>query len=164
MRRKPFGATYQPQLTKEVVMAKWSASANLQTALQRNCEKLNKPASTVLFRRGEKAFGMFLVLSGKVRLDFGADTPTTGCYGPGALVGFPATLTRGPYSMTATVIETAELGFVRAEILDMMLRGKDDFICRELLALLGEKLAELHKVTRSLIENDRLPSQRSTIA
>ena len=66
--------------------------------------------------------------------------------------------------MTATVIETAELGFVRAEILDMMLRGKDDFICRELLALLGEKLAELHKVTRSLIENDRLPYQRSTIA
>jgi CRP-like cAMP-binding protein len=145
-------------------MANWSASANLQTALELNCEKLSKPASTMLFHRGEKAFGMFLILSGRIRLDFGADTPTAGLWGPGALVGFPATLTRRRYSMTATVVEAAELGFISPETLDMILRGNDDFICRELLGLLGEKLAELQKVTKALIDNDRLPAQQSTIA
>jgi hypothetical protein len=51
--------------------------------------------TTVLFRRGEPAFGMFLILKGTASLDFGVDGAAglASAYGPGALVGLPATLT-----------------------------------------------------------------------
>jgi len=92
-------------------MAIDTAHASLQLALEQGCEKIRKPRYTVLFRRGEKAIGIFLVFSGKVSLDFGVDSPLARTYGPGALVGLPATVTGRNYSMTATVTEDAELGF-----------------------------------------------------
>jgi CRP-like cAMP-binding protein len=51
------------------------------------------PRYSVLFRRGEKAVGMFVVFSGKVSLDFGIDSSLVRTYGAGALVGLPATIT-----------------------------------------------------------------------
>lgn len=70
-------------------MAKHTSPNNLQTALEKRCERVFMQKSAVLFRRGEKEFGLFLILSGKVSLDFGADTPYTRCHGPGALMGLP---------------------------------------------------------------------------
>ena len=54
-------------------MADETASASLQHVLKTGREMVRKPRSTVLFRRGEKASGMFVVLSGKVSLDLGVD-------------------------------------------------------------------------------------------
>ncbi|MGA7770371.1 MAG: hypothetical protein WCA27_29580, partial [Candidatus Sulfotelmatobacter sp.] len=62
-------------------------------------------------------------------------------HGPGALVGLPSTLTRRNYCMTATVTEDAELGFWRPEALDSLLQNHPD-LCRQLLVILGEKMAE----------------------
>jgi len=109
-------ATLQPilrlLLADEVsLMADDAASANLQHVLEQRSERVCKPRSTVLFRRGDKASGMFVVLSGKVSLDLGVDSALCRTYGPGALVGLPSTLTRNNYSMTATVTEDAELVF-----------------------------------------------------
>jgi len=95
-------------------MADDTASANLQHALEHRSEKVCKPRSTVLFQRGEKASGMFVVLSGKLSLDLGVDSVLGRTCGPGALVGLPSTLTRHSYSMTATVTEDAELGFLES--------------------------------------------------
>jgi len=100
-------------------MADDTASANLQHALEQGSEKVRKPRSTVLFRPGGKASGMFVVLSGKVSLDLGVDSALGRACGPGALVGLPSTLTRHNYSMTATVtegrgtqfLESGRLGF-----------------------------------------------------
>jgi CRP-like cAMP-binding protein len=85
----------------------------------------NNHATTVLFRRGERAFGMFLNLGGTVSLDFGVDGSgaLASTYGPGGLVGLPATRTKRNYSMTATVIDNAELGFVITEVLKSLLRS-----------------------------------------
>ncbi len=85
-------------------MAHNTASANLQHVLEERSEKIRKPRSTVLFRRGERASGMFVVLSGKVSLDLGVDSALSRTYGSGALVGLPSTLTRNNYSMTATLV------------------------------------------------------------
>jgi len=92
-------------------MADDTTSAILQHILEQGSEMVLKPRSTVLFRRGGKASGMFVVLSGKVSLDLGVDSVLGRIYGPGALVGLPSTLTRNNYSMTATVTEDAELVF-----------------------------------------------------
>ena len=134
-------------------MADDTASANLQHALEHRSEKVCKPRSTVLFQRGEKASGMFVVLSGKLSLDLGVDSVLGRACGPGALVGLPSTLTRHSYSMTATVTEDAELGFWSPDALDSLLRNRPD-LCRPLLAILGEKIAENHEVERALITRD----------
>ena len=72
-------------------MADDTASANLHHVLEQASEIVHKPKSTVLFRRGEKASGMFVVLSGKVRLDLGVDSAVGRTCGQGALVGLPST-------------------------------------------------------------------------
>lgn len=109
---------------------------DLRTALRLRGEKIRKAKSSVLFRRGERAFGMFIILQGKVSLDFEVDAAFGRAYGPGALVGLPATLTRHNYAMTATVTEDAELGFWSFEQLDSLLQRQPDF-CRQLLEVLG---------------------------
>jgi CRP-like cAMP-binding protein len=137
-------------------MADDTASANLHNVLEQGSEIVHKPQSSVLFRRGEKASGMFVVLSGKVRLDLGVDSAVGRTCGQGALVGLPSTLTRQNYSMTATVTEDADLGYWSPDALDSLLRTHPDF-CQPLLAILGAKIAENHEVERALLARDKQP-------
>jgi len=137
-------------------MAVSTAPANLQIALEQRCEKVRKPRSTVLFRRGEKACGMFVIFSGKVSLDFGVDSPLSRSYGRGALVGLPATVTRRSYGMTATVTEDAELGLWTPAALDSLLRERPD-LCQQLLVILGERVIENQEVQKALLERDKRP-------
>jgi CRP-like cAMP-binding protein len=130
--------------------------ASLQTVLEEDCEKIRKPRYSVLFRRGEKAFGMFVVLDGTVSLDFGMDSPLARIYGPGALVGLPATVTRRNYSMTATVTEDAELGFWSPEMLESLLRDHPEFCC-QLLAILGERVIDNNENAEQATR--KIPSQ-----
>jgi CRP-like cAMP-binding protein len=151
-------------LAKEYLMAGYNTPADLHTALQQRCTKIWKPKSTVLFRRGQKATGMFVVLSGQVSLDFGVDgsLAINRVYGPGAMVGLPAALTKRNYSMTATVTQDAELGFWPSEALDSLLRKRPD-LCRQLLAVLSEKISENREVTKALLDKEELPSQNSGV-
>jgi hypothetical protein len=55
-------------------MANDVAAENLQEILEQQSIKLSRPALTVLFRRGEPAAGMFVVLSSKVSLDLDFDS------------------------------------------------------------------------------------------
>lgn len=103
-----------------------TAYAHLRYMLEQASEKLRRPKSSVLFRRGDEASGMFIVLSGSVRLDLGVDSIAKRCYGVGALVGLPSAITRRNYSMTATVVEDAELGFITPEGLQSLLRQHPD--------------------------------------
>jgi CRP-like cAMP-binding protein len=118
---------------------------------------MRKPKSTVLFRCGEEAFGMFVIFSGKVSIDFGVDSPQALTYGAGALLGVPATLTRSKYTMTATVTEDAELGFCSPEGLESVLHDRPD-ICRELLTILAKRMAEISEVPKALLKDkEHLP-------
>jgi CRP-like cAMP-binding protein len=112
----------------------------------------------VLFQRGEKTFGMFLVLRGTVGLDFGVDavTPLASVCGPGALVGLPATLTRGNYSMTATVTDDAELGFLTPQDLVSLLRKQPE-LRQQLLTILSAKVTHSEQVTKALLRKEKLP-------
>ncbi|MFZ1918812.1 MAG: cyclic nucleotide-binding domain-containing protein [Terriglobales bacterium] len=132
------------------LMAGHTAPLDLQLALEERCEKVHKPSSAVLFRRGEKAFGMFVVFSGKVNLDFGVDSLRARSYGSGALVGLPATISRSNYSMTATVTEDAELGFLTFAAFDSLLCEHPD-LYQPLLAILGERVIENNELQKSLL-------------
>ena len=131
-------------------MARPIAGSDLQIALAQYSEKIVRPRSTVLFRRGEPSFGSFIIYRGAVSLDVGVDSTFANSYGPGATIGLPETLTRRPYSMTATVTRDAELGFWSLEILDGLLRRTPE-LCERLLILLGETLAEAQGMQKVLL-------------
>jgi CRP-like cAMP-binding protein len=139
-------------------MACFIAHSDLYVALEERCEKVRKSRSTVLFRRGEKAFGMFLVLRGTVSLDFGVDASTAvgSVCGPGALVGLPATLSRSNYSMTATVTDDAELGFLTPEALVSLLRQQPE-IRQQLVTILSAKVTHSEQVAKALLRNEKPP-------
>ena len=143
-------------------MACYDPPTDLQTALQERRVVIYKPKSAVLFRRGEKAFAMFVILSGKVSLDFGVDSALARSYGPGALVGLPATLTGRNYTMTATVAENAELVVWTREALDSLLRSRPDLL-QQLLTVLEERMAENQKLTRALLTRDEQPDQQLNV-
>jgi CRP-like cAMP-binding protein len=108
---------------------------------------------------------MFIVLSSTVNLDFGVDRSLAinRSHGSGALVGLPATLTKRTYSMTATVGENAELGFWPSEALQLLLRQRPE-LCRQLLAVLGERVSENQQVAQSLLRRESLQSRHSGVA
>lgn len=141
-------------------MASRTIPMSLSASLEQNCQKICKPKSTVLFNCGEKAFGIFLVLSGRVSLNLGNDKSLDRYYGPGALLGLPATLTRRDYSMTATVAEDAELGFLPPEVLDSLMRDSPD-LCRELLTVLSERMVEIQQLQKALLSKQRRSSPQS---
>jgi CRP-like cAMP-binding protein len=111
-----------------------------------------------LFRRGEKAFGVFLVVRGTVNLDLGVDTSTalTSACGPGTLVGLPACLAGTNYSMTATVTDDAEVGFLTLQEVVSLLR-KHPELCQQLLSILSARVADSERATKALLHNERLP-------
>lgn len=143
-------------------MACYFPPDDLQTVLKQHRTRLYKGKSAVLFRRGEKARVMYVVLSGKVSLDFGVDSSLARAYGPGALVGLPATLTERNYAMTATVTENAELVVWTREELELLLRRRPE-LCRQLLTVLGERMAENHKLVKSILTRDEQPHQESNV-
>jgi len=139
-------------------MACYIAHPALYEALERRCEIVRKRMSTVLFQRGEKAFGMFLVIRGAVRLDFGVDASTAlgNICGPGALVGLPATLSGANYSMTATVTEDSQVGFLTPQDLACLLREQPE-MRQHFLTILSAKVAHTAEVTKALRRNEKLP-------
>jgi CRP-like cAMP-binding protein len=139
-------------------MACYVAHSDLYAALEQRCERVRKSRSTVLFRRGEKAFGMFLVIRGTVSLDFGVDASTAvgSVCGPGALVGLPATLSSSNYSMTATVTDDAELGFLTSDALVSLLRQQPE-VRQQLLKILSAKVTHSEQVAKALLRNEKPP-------
>jgi CRP-like cAMP-binding protein len=138
-------------------MACWISAVDLPTFLEQHCERLSKPKSAVLFSRGEKAFGVFLVLSGRVSLDAGIDKVPARSYGAGALVGLPATLTEANYSMTATVTEDAELWFLPPQTLDSLMQNDPD-VCQALRTLLSERVLGIQQAQKVGLHNEKLAS------
>ena len=139
-------------------MAPYVAPVDFSLAFQKRCETVQRPKFTVLFRRGDKAFGTFLVLKGTVHLDFGVDgsNPLNRAYGPGALVGLPATLTERAYSMTATVSEDAELGFLSVGELKSLLREQPE-LQLQLLDILAAKIAQIKQARKAMLTQESDP-------
>ena len=83
---RPSRSNLRQVLAQEVTHGCYTAPVKPQTALEQRCdEKVRKPRCTVLFGRGEKATGLFVVLSGRVSLDFGVDAALARSYGPGVV-------------------------------------------------------------------------------
>ena len=100
-------------------------------------------------RRGDACAGAFLICSGKLRLTLDvADTPFhPRILGAGCVVGLPSAVGGSDYSLTAEVLEDAELACVSQKALTDCLRQNSVF-CFEVMNILSHEISE----TRSALK------------
>jgi len=101
-----------------------------------------KRKGTILFSRGDACTGVFLVRGGKVLLALDrintAFPPRT--LGAGCVIGLPAAVGGSPYSLTATVVEDAELTFVPRQALVDCLK-QNPSLCFEVMDILSREIS-----------------------
>jgi len=123
-------------------------SSRIQEALLAQSEFRVEPAGIVLFRRGEAAFGIFLVQTGSVSLRLEGDGEATildRIADPGSIVGLPGTLSGPSYSLTAVTLEPCQLAFIEREKLLSAIK-KDSDLGMELMRALGDEIISMRKV------------------
>ena len=124
-------------------------SPGMREQLLRLATCTSKPKGTVLFRHGDAVRGLFLICSGKVSL---ALDGVNAAFPPrilraGSVVGLPATVAGSPYSLTAKVIEDAELAFVPREALVDCLRQNPQ-LCFEVMDMLSGEISGTRSVLK----------------
>jgi CRP-like cAMP-binding protein len=103
---------------------------------------VRKRKGTVLFARGDTVIGLFLICSGKVSLELEKGHPAfpARTLGPGTVVGLPAAVGGLPYSLSAKVVEDAELAFVPRELVTDFLK-KNPTLCFEVMDILSREIS-----------------------
>jgi CRP-like cAMP-binding protein len=119
-------------------------SPELKAELERLATIVSKPKGTILFRRGEEVTGVFLIRSGRVSLALDCDTSVyppriLGC---GAIAGLPATISGNPYSLTAKVVDDAELAFVPRDAVLHCLRNNPT-LCFQVMDMLSGEISDI---------------------
>lgn len=134
-------------------MGTLSAPNPLKAQLESAGSIIQKEKETFLFRRGDAVAGVFLILSGEVRLGLERDPRgfPSRHLGPGSVVGLPATLSNSPYTLTAEIIEDARLCFVPAGKLRQLLRDQPQ-LCFDVMSILTEELNQTRAVLERLHE------------
>jgi CRP-like cAMP-binding protein len=98
---------------------------------------------SIVFHQGDAASGVYIVRKGKIRLFI--RNPVTQqitfdrSAGPGSLLGLPAVFGDKPYSMSAEVLEEAELGFLERNRF-MSLMEQDGRLCMRCLQMLSDEV------------------------
>jgi len=146
-------------------MASGSADLAVSPALRQRLLRVStfviRRAGAVLFRRGDPCAGLFLILSGRVRLvleDCKAVFPDR-VLGAGCVIGLPSAMADAPYSLTAEIVEDAELAHVTKQELTECLRG-DATLSFEVMEILSHEISGTRSVIKRLREsgNGRLYS------
>ena len=103
---------------------------------------VSKAKGSVLFRHGDPVVGIFLVCSGKVQVGLDEVNPAfpARILRAGCVAGLPATVAGSPYSLTAQVIEDAELVFIPRQVLMDFLRQNPQ-LCFEVMDILSGEIS-----------------------
>lgn len=119
-------------------------SPELKAELEQLATIIFKSKGAILFRRGEDVSGVFLIRSGRVSLALDCETPLypARILGPGAIAGLPATVSGNPYSLTAKVVDDAELAFVpRDAVLDCL--RNNPTLCFQVMDMLSGEISDI---------------------
>lgn len=115
------------------------ASEKLRSSLEEAGRKRQYPSEHVLFREDGESRGVFLVRKGKVRMSVKNLSKLNRDFGPGSVLGLPATFTGHPYSLTAVTLTESEIVHVpREQFLDLM--REQPHLCREATDMLGREV------------------------
>ena len=112
---------------------------------------MTEPGGAVLFRRGEPAFGIFVIKTGSVSLRLEADDETViidRIAGPQSVVGLPAALSGSRYSLSAVVREESEVTHVNNQSLFDLIKS-DSSVGIEIMRALGDEVVQMRTVLAS---------------
>ena len=106
-------------------------------------------AHTALFRQGDPAQGVYIVIHGTVELslDAGVRRFLNRVAGPGEIIGLPSAVSDEPYSLDATALEACELLFVPCETI-LAAISADPRFGTALLDILAHEVHRLREVWR----------------
>jgi CRP-like cAMP-binding protein len=124
-------------------------SVELKERLLSLATLVSKPKGTILFRRGDRVSGLFLILRGKVSLGLESESSVfpTRTLPAGCIAGLPGTVSGNPYSLTAEVIQDAELAFVpRKAVLDIL--HQDSVLCFQVMEMLSGEISQIRSALK----------------
>jgi CRP-like cAMP-binding protein len=118
-------------------------STELQKALEAFGTRESFSAREVLFREDGDNSGVFLVLSGELRLSVSGSSNLDRSFTAGSLLGLPSTFTGQLYSLTATAIVDSEVVHASKENFLRLMRERLDLCC-EATAILSREVIFIH--------------------
>ena len=127
-----------------------SVISRVTDALNRIAFPLSVPKGTVVFKEGDHAVGVYIVHKGVIRMTVKSvqGEVVLRIAQPGSVIGLSGVLGNAPYSLTATTIEAADLGFVPAPNLLEAIRTNPS-LGLQILHLLSEDV----RAARNVIAN-----------
>lgn len=126
----------------------FKVDGELESKFVAKAKTVLKPAGALLFRQGESVNGLYILKTGRARMTLRS---TNGhvhfeeTVEPGGLLGLPAAISGNPYSLTAEVIDDAELSFLtRQELVGLM---QDDIkLSMRLVELLSKEVRAMREI------------------
>ena len=113
--------------------------------------RTTEPKDAVLFRRDEPAFGIFVVLKGSVSLRLESVSGTAiidRTVTPDSIIGLPAALSGGRYSLTAVTLEESELACLNLQALFELIKT-DPKVGMEVMHALGDEVHQMRAILAS---------------
>lgn len=110
------------------------------------------PRNTILFAEGRPVRGIYLLCDGRAKLSICAESGrrlTLRVAGPGEVLGLGAALSNTPYEITAELLDTSQVIFVRRKELVKFLRGHPD-VCMQVVRMLSQDLHGAYERVRSI--------------
>jgi CRP/FNR family transcriptional regulator, cyclic AMP receptor protein len=138
---------------QQIVPGARNGHSALWAALEGVSTRMAVAKGEVLFQQGEAGRGVFLLREGKVRLCLRAAGRKKLPYriaGPGNILGFPATLSNAPYSLTAENLSDCELGFAPAEDVINLLSKRSD-LCLQAVEIMAHEVRKLRRRQAALL-------------
>jgi CRP/FNR family cyclic AMP-dependent transcriptional regulator len=100
------------------------------------------PRGDILFQEGRLPRGIFVLCSGRAKLSVCSETGKRlmlRIAGPGEVLGLSATMSGKPYEITAEVLESAQIAFIKRKDLLKFLRDHSE-ACMHVVHLLSQDL------------------------
>ncbi len=159
------GEQDRPELHALLADVPFFASLDETTRLElaRQLEPVHVAAGEVIFRQGDAGQGLFLVVSGRLRVSVAADGPERMLYdlGRGAIVGEMALLTERPRAATVHAVRDSDLLLLRVSSFTSLLERSPALVTGMIRLLVDRVLA----VDRLLIaDRPQAPPPGRTIA
>ncbi len=110
------------------------------------------PKGVLLFAEGRPVRGIYLLCDGRARLSICAENGkrmTLRIAGPGEVLGLGAALSNTPYEITAELLDTSQVAFVRRKELLRFLRVHRS-ICMQVVHMLSQDLHGAYERVRTI--------------
>ena len=112
----------------------------------------NYARNTILFAEGRPVRGIYLLCDGRAKLSICSDGGrrlTLRIAGPGEVLGLGAALSNTPYEITAELLDSSQIVFIRRKELMKFLRQHPE-ICMQVVRMLSQDLHGAYERVRSI--------------